>query len=195
MIGTIWRPWILYLWHHAVCIHGKVWVFPNTIERRSRDVLALAIGLFVLQRFAQTGNKFQLYIRTKMLKKVPIIIRRIQNYIHNQTFYRFCKDSHNLWIMRQLFRKTFPASNVGTAVRHWPRINAYVAVRHWPRRGHTMNDPRSSRCREAAHSAPSRHRATWGLERGEWKDLEEVSRGQQDNGTEYCCDVPFYKNK
>jgi len=32
----------------------------------------------------------------------------------------------------------------------------------------------------AARSATSRHRATWGIERGEWKDLGEVSRGQQD---------------
>jgi hypothetical protein len=31
----------------------------------------------------------------------------------------------------------------------------------------------------AARSATSRHRATWGIERGEWKDLGEVSRGQQ----------------
>ena len=28
-------------------------------------------------------------------------------------------------------------------------------------------------------SATSRHRATWGTEQGEWKDLGEVSRGQQ----------------
>jgi hypothetical protein len=31
----------------------------------------------------------------------------------------------------------------------------------------------------AKRSETSRNRATWGIEQGEWKDLGEVSRGQQ----------------
>jgi hypothetical protein len=58
-----------------------------------------------------------------------------------------------------------------------------------------MNDPRSSRWREVDAKRDLPTPSDLGRRMTEWKDLEEVSRGQQDNGTKYCCNVPFYKNK